>query len=145
MFIRSNPATVVPSPIRCTVMRYLAVGAFAILFGLTSCKEEVAGAEKADNTVRNERDRDGASVTPGDQDNDENDLRIVQDIRKALVKNDQLSLNAHNAKVVSVNGVVTLRGPVESAAERTAIDNIAKGVAGVTRVDNQLEVAAEEP
>src|SRR5688572_16893526 len=122
-------------------MRYLTVLALAALFALPACKDEVAGAAP-DNTARNERDRDGANPTPIDQKNNENDLRIVQEIRKALVDDDQLSLDAHNAKVISVNGVVTLRGPVESDAERDAVAATATAVAGVTRVDNQLEVEA---
>jgi osmotically-inducible protein OsmY len=121
-------------------MRHFTTGAFIALLGLMACKEQVAGAEKADNTARNERDRADNTVTPVDQGNDDEDLRIVQDIRKALVDSDQLSLNAQNAKVICVDGLVTLRGPVESAAERTTIEDIATGVAGVTRVENQLEI-----
>jgi hyperosmotically inducible periplasmic protein len=120
-------------------MRHLTVLALAALFALPACKDEVAGAEP-DNTARNERDREGNNPTPLDQKNNENDLRIAQEIRKALVDNDQLSLNAHNVKVISVNGLVTLRGPVQSNAERDTVEVIATAVAGVTRVDNQLEV-----
>ena len=122
-------------------MRHLTVLAFAALFALSACKDEVSGAAP-DNTARNERDRAGANSTPFDQKNGENDVRIARDIRKALLDDDQLSLNAHNAKVISSNGVVTLRGPVESSAERSTVEGIAKAVAGVTRVDNQLEVKA---
>jgi osmotically-inducible protein OsmY len=122
-------------------MRHLTVLALAALFALPACKDEVSGAAP-DNTARNERDRDGANPTPLDQKNNENDLRIARDIRKALLEDDQLSLNAHNAKVISSDGVVTLRGPVESSAERSTVEGIAKAAAGVTRVDNQLEVKA---
>ena len=123
-------------------MRNLTIPAalvFAAFLALPSCKDEVAGAA-ADNTASNERDRDGTNTTPIDQKNNENDLQIVQDIRKALVDSAQLSLNAHNVKVISTNGVVTLRGPVESSAERTSVENIAKAVSGVARIDNQIEV-----
>lgn len=125
-------------------MRLSIALALAALFALPACNKEVSNAAP-DNTARNERDRDGTKPTPIDQKNNETDLRIVRDIRKALVDNDQLSVNAHNAKVISMDSVVTLRGPVDSSAERTNVEDIARGVAGVLRVDNQLEVKATKP
>jgi hypothetical protein len=94
----------------------------------------------ADNTAKNARD-DGSAVTPVDQGNSEGDIAITQAIRKAVVADKSLSVNAQNAKIITKNGVVTLRGPVANAAERTAIGDIAQKVSGVQRVDNQLEVA----
>ena len=51
-----------------------------------------------------------------------------------------LSTNAHNAKIVTDKGAVTLRGVVESAAEKDSVETKAKAVAGVASVDNQLEI-----
>ena len=96
----------------------------------------------ADNTGRNVRDRNDQAVTPGDQGSSDADLKITQQIRRALTDSDQLSTNAKNVKIVTLDRVVTLRGPVSSAAERDAIVKVAKSTAGVQRVDNQLEVAA---
>jgi len=95
----------------------------------------------ADDTGRNVRDRTAGAKTPGAQSNDATDLRITREIRQAVVKDDALSTNAHNVKIVTVGRVVTLRGPVDSAEERAKIDAKARGVAGVKQVDNQLEVA----
>ena len=53
---------------------------------------------------------------------------------------DTLSTNAHNVKIITVDGVVTLRGPVKSAAEKAAVADKAHKTAGVVRVDNQIEV-----
>ena len=53
-----------------------------------------------------------------------------------------LSTNAHNVKIITTDGVVTLRGPVKSAAEKATIAAKAQQVAGVSRVDNQLEIAS---
>ena len=125
-------------------MRHSLALALAALFALPACKEEVSNAAP-DNTAVNERDRDGTNPTPLDQKNNETDVRITQDIRKAVMDNKELSVNAHNAKVISMNGVVTLRGPVETTAERDTIEDIATAVAGVVRVDNQLEVKAQKP
>jgi osmotically-inducible protein OsmY len=95
----------------------------------------------ADNSGRNVRDQDANRVTPQDQSNTKTDLRITQAVRKAVVADKNLSTSAHNVKIITRKGVVTLRGPVTSAAERTTIEAKASRVAGVTHVDNQLEVA----
>lgn len=95
----------------------------------------------ADNTDKNERDRDGASLTPGDQGSSESDRTITQQIRQEVVKNDAVSMTGKNVKIITVDGVVTLRGPVKTGDEKTSIVAIAQGVPGVKRVDNQLEVA----
>ena len=79
-------------------------------------------------------------MSPVDQAENGPDLQISQDIRKAIVADDSLSLDAHNVKVITAAGVVTLRGPVKSEQEKTAIEAKAKQVAGVTRVDSFLEV-----
>jgi osmotically-inducible protein OsmY len=50
-----------------------------------------------------------------------------------------MSTDAHNAKVIAQNGVVTLRGPVKTEEERTTIEALARN-AGAARVDNQLEI-----
>lgn len=102
-------------------------------------------ALRPDNTKVNERDRDGDSVTPGDQAENESDRTITQRVRQAVVDKDGLSMNAKNVKIVTDNGVVTLRGPVESSSEKADIASIAQRTDGVTRVDNQLEIAANEP
>jgi osmotically-inducible protein OsmY len=50
---------------------------------------------------------------------------------------------AHNVKIVTANGNVTLRGPVNSEAEKVAIARKAKAIAGAGNVDNQLEVKGQ--
>jgi hyperosmotically inducible protein len=42
------------------------------------------------------------------------------------------------------NNVVTLRGTVENAAQKTKAEQVAKGIEGVTKVTNQLKVAAND-
>jgi hyperosmotically inducible protein len=99
-------------------------------------------ATDADNTARNQRDRDTSTQTSGDQAENPADREISANIRRAVVADDSMSTNAHNVKIITSNGMVTLRGPVKSAQEKAAIEAKAKQVAGVTRVDNQLEVEA---
>jgi hyperosmotically inducible periplasmic protein len=93
----------------------------------------------ADNTDKNERDRNGPTLTPGDQGGNEADRTVTQQVRQGVMGNDALSVTGKNVKIITVDGVVTLRGPVKTAQERTTIASIAQGVSGVKRVDNQLE------
>jgi osmotically-inducible protein OsmY len=94
----------------------------------------------ADNTARNVRDRNEGAVTPLDQGNNENDLRITQLIRKSITDDAGLSFDARNIKIITLDSIVTLRGPVESDAEKAVIAERAQRVEGVARVDNQLDV-----
>ena len=57
------------------------------------------------------------------------------------MEDDALSTNAKNVKVITVNGVVTLRGPVNNDRERNAIAQKVKSVSGVRNIDNQIEIA----
>jgi hyperosmotically inducible periplasmic protein len=94
-----------------------------------------------DNTAVNKRDTSEVALTPGDQPQSGPDLTITQQVRQAVIGDDSLSLTAKNVKIITREAVVTLRGPVESERERVAIASAAKRVRGVTRVDNELEVA----
>jgi len=97
--------------------------------------------EDADDTGRNVRDdASGAKPTATDQSNDPADVKLTADVRRAITDDDSLSTNAHNVKVITNGGNVVLRGPVDSAEERDKVAAKAKQVAGVKRVDNQLEV-----
>ncbi len=98
----------------------------------------------ADNTERNVRDRDDKTLTPLDQGGSDSDRAITQEIRKAVVADDSLSMNAHNVKIITIDGTVTLRGPVKSTDEKAKIASIAKKVAGAKSIENQLEVEAKK-
>jgi hyperosmotically inducible protein len=124
--------------------------AAAVLFGLAvtalggfAACDRTSGAD-ADNTARNARDGNGKTVTPTDQSENEGDRAITQRVRKNIVDNDALSTNAHNVKIVTANGVVTLRGPVNTAQEKNTVVAAAQMTPGVKRVDNQLEVKAAD-
>lgn len=105
----------------------------------TSGRDEQA----ATDTGRNERDRSGNTKTSGDQSESEADRGITQRIRQAIIADDSLSSQAKNAKIITDDGVVTLRGPVESNQEKTQLASMASRVQGVSRVDNQLEVSSK--
>jgi hyperosmotically inducible periplasmic protein len=96
-------------------------------------------AREPDNTGVNVRDRDDAALTPGDQGGSEADRETTQRIRRALMENEQLSTTARNVTIVTIDGRVTLRGTVNSEQEKQTIAALVQQ-AGVTDVDNQLEV-----
>ena len=97
-------------------------------------------AVEPDNSGRNVRDRNDQTKTAGDQSESEADRTISQNIRQALTADDSLSTNGKNAKIITIDGTVTLRGPVKSDKEKSAIGAKAQQIAGVKNVDNQLEI-----
>ncbi|MEK6261647.1 MAG: BON domain-containing protein [Planctomycetota bacterium] len=104
----------------------------------------VATTEPVDrtNTGLNVRDRESTAKTPIDQNENKADIKITADIRKRVVAT-EMSVNAHNVKIITQDGKVTLRGPVKSEDEKKTIDEIAVDVAGANNVDSQLEVNNE--
>lgn len=118
----------------------IGLGAVAsLLLIATGCDESQPTPQAADNTGTNIRDRAETAITPMAQGNSEADLELSRRIREAVTSNDQFSANAKNVKIITQNGKVTLRGPVNSEQERDAILGIVKGT-GASSVDNQLEV-----
>jgi len=96
-----------------------------------------------DNTAKNVRDRNDATLTPGDQGTSPADREVTQKIRKALVIDATgYSATAKNIKIITTDGKVTLRGAVKTDAEKMGIVTIAKSVAGEGNVVDQLEVKA---
>ena len=95
-----------------------------------------------ENTQRNLRDKDNMTLTAEDQKESKADLNITAHIRKSVHKDKTLSMDAHNAKIITRNGVVTLRGPVETEAERLKLQEITQKTKGVLQIDNQLEIKA---
>jgi len=122
----------------------LMIVSLGLLFVSACDRSTDARRTAADNTARNVRDKDANVPTPVDQGESEADRTITQHVRKAVVDNDALSTNAHNVKIITQNGVVTLRGPVNTATEKATVVAAARSTPGVTRVDDQLEVKATD-
>lgn len=93
-----------------------------------------------DNTDVNVRDRRGETLTPGDQSESVVDRSLTQRIRQAIMADESLSTTAKDVKIITINGVVTLRGPVHSLQEKGSIAATAQHIAGTNNVDNQLEI-----
>ena len=70
-------------------------------------------APDADDTGVNVRDRGTGTLTPEEQGGEAADVKVTAAIRRAIVNDHSLSVNAHNVKIITRDGIVTLRGPVE--------------------------------
>jgi hyperosmotically inducible periplasmic protein len=117
----------------------------SILFGgltfLYIQPQAVGSHQNADNTKMNE----SAGVTADQQKNDAADIDLTRRIRKSIVQDKSLSVDAHNVKVISRDGIVTLRGAVNSDTEKTIIDAKAVAVAGQGKVNNELRIISKKP
>ena len=102
----------------------------------------LAASSALENTEINVRDKDNITLTPEDQKETKKDIRITAHIRKTVVRDKSLSIDAQNAKIITRSGVVNLRGPVANEAESKKLQKIAKKTRGVVKVDNQLEIKA---
>lgn len=98
----------------------------------------------ADDSGRNVRDRKSDTLTAGDQSNSSTDIALTQKIRQQIVADRSLSTMAHNVKIIAVNGVVTLRGPVKTLTEKQRVAAVASQIAGAGHVHNDLEIANSE-
>jgi hypothetical protein len=95
----------------------------------------------SDNTAVNRRDANADTKTPIDQKENQADINLTAKIRRQVLEVKDLSIDARNAKIITADGNVTLRGPVQSTEERETLVRIAREAAGEEKVDNQLEVA----
>jgi osmotically-inducible protein OsmY len=110
-------------------------------YSTPSATGKSSGAQTApDNTGRNESDRQAGKLEATDQSNNPRDVELTAKIRRALTDDDRLSVNAQNIKIITVNGKVTLRGPVQSEDERKRIEAVARRAAGNATVTNELQV-----
>ena len=89
-------------------------------------------------------DKPMASALPFAKTNSAADRKTLAAVRRAVVKDKSLSVSAHNVKMKIDGGVVTLRGGVKSAEEKDKVEALAKSVAGVSSVDNQLTLKGEK-
>src|SRR5262245_6103708 len=92
---------------------------------------------RPDNTGVNKQKQ----PTADQQSNDKNDVAITKKIRKAITDDKSLSTYAHNIKIVTQNGRVTLRGPVQTESDKKQIEAKAVEVAGAGRVKNEISIA----
>jgi hyperosmotically inducible protein len=100
-------------------------------------------ATQPDNTSVNKADREQGEPTADQQKETREDRDLAQKIRRSLTSDKSLSTYAHNVKVIVQDGVVTLKGPVRSEEERSAVEAKAKEAAGSADIRNELTIAAK--
>jgi osmotically-inducible protein OsmY len=107
---------------------------------LNTSSRVLAQEPAPDNTEVNRRDQSNSQPTADQQKENTTDRTITQRIRRELINDKSLSTYAHNVKIFTQHGMVTLRGPVRSEEEKRAVVAKAKEVAGRDRVTSELEV-----
>ena len=101
-------------------------------------------AQPADNTKINQRDRSQKELTADQQGETKQDREITQKIRRALVNDKSLSTYAHNVKIITVGGMVTLKGPVRSEEEKRAVEEKAAQIAGNGNIKSEIGIAPKK-
>jgi hyperosmotically inducible protein len=98
----------------------------------------------ADNTKTNQRDRSASAPTADQQKENRSDRDITKQIRQSIMKDKSLSTYAHNIKIVTQNGQVTLKGPVRTEDEKRALETKAAEVAGQDKVSSELDIKPQQ-
>ena len=119
-----------------------------IVLSILFCSAAVIGygqtsddSSQPDNTKLNKRDRNAGEVTADQQKMNATDRELTKKIRRSIVADKSLSTYAHNIKIVSQDGAVTLKGPVKSDEEKKNVMAKAIAVAGAAdRVTDQISV-----
>ena len=113
-----------------------------LLMPFASRSQDSSKPAAPDNTKANREDRNKAAMTADQQKMNRSDREITRKIRRALVADDSLSTYAHNVKIITRDGAVTLRGPVRSAEEKKLVEAKAAEIAGGTeKVASQISIA----
>lgn len=94
-----------------------------------------------DNTKTNQGDANNGAMTAQQQKMNPADRNTTKQIRSAIMNDKSLSTYAHNIKIITRGGKVTLKGPVRSDDEKANIDAKAASVAGADNVRDHLTVA----
>lgn len=118
-----------------------------LMFGVSTiagAQDSQSNAPQPDNTKVNQRDRNSNEPTADQQKMNPSDRDTTKQIRQSIEKDKSISTYGHNVKVITQNGMVTLKGPVRSEEEKKAIEAKAAEVAGPDKVTNQLEVKPKQ-
>ena len=118
----------------------LSLSGFGAAAALGSAETSVL---QGDNTQINQRDKKSTEVTASQQTSGEMDLYLVSRIRQDLINQKDLSVYAKNVKIISLDGQVTLKGPVRSRDEAMTVLKFARAAAGVPNVINEISVVPE--
>jgi osmotically-inducible protein OsmY len=99
-----------------------------------------AAQVKPDNSATNKGDRTAGAVTADQQKNNTSDVEMSRQIRRSIIADKALSTYAHNIKIVTQQGKVTLRGPVRTEGEKATVEAKAAAVAGAANITSEVTV-----
>jgi hyperosmotically inducible periplasmic protein len=123
-------------------MRKIVSTTACFMVSMTSMTIAIAqDTPKADNTAQNKGATRRSAVTAQKQGNSKSDIAVLAELRKTVVADRDLSMDAKNVKILYHRGLATLRGPVDSEEEKTKVYELIKASNGVTSVKNLLTVA----
>jgi osmotically-inducible protein OsmY len=108
--------------------------------GALIAQDSQSNSPAPDNTKMN-RSND---PTADQQKMNPSDRETTKQIRQSIEKDKSISTYGHNVKVITQDGMVTLKGPVRSEDEKKAIEAKAVEIAGSDKVTDQLEVKAKQ-
>jgi hyperosmotically inducible protein len=126
-------------------MRRLVSWLLACVLGLgisASAQTAKQQTPSPDNTRINKRDKDPSQPTAGQQKENQSDREITRQIRRSITQDKVLSTYAKNVKIITQDGNVTLRGPVQSEEEKKTIEAKANEIAGAGHVKSEIQIAA---
>lgn len=114
-----------------------------LITGPVFAQQPAPQSNTSDNTKVNKRDRKTSEPTADQGKNGTSDREVMRQIRRAVVADKSLSTYAHNVKIISQGGKVTLKGPVHTDDEKKAIEAKATEVAGAGNVTNEITVKGD--
>lgn len=124
----------------CRKIICIGLSSSLLFVGLVIASAQEPASPAPDNTKVNDRDRSANQPTADQQKENRPDRDITKQIRQAIMKDKSLSTYAHNVKIITQGGIVTIKGPVRSEEEKRAVEAKAEEVAGEGKVHNQLDV-----
>jgi len=127
--------------------RTLSVLGITLFFGASLLAGHIpqSGQQPApDNTKMNQGDANKDATTADQQKMNPADRNTTKQIRKSIMQDKSLSTYAHNIKIITQDGKVTLKGPVRSDDDKANLEAKAVAVAGAGNVSNQLEIAPKQ-
>jgi hyperosmotically inducible protein len=127
-----------------TFSRFTLVASAAIallcLSGAQSTVQAFAQTGTTQTAPDNSKQNKNQTQSADDQTNAKSDRLITQKVRKAIMADKTLSTYAHNVKIVTVNGAVTLKGPVQSEEEKQKVASEAANAVSADKITNELTV-----
>jgi hyperosmotically inducible protein len=115
----------------------LALASVALVSQAKAQDQNTPAATQSDNSATNK----AHAKTAEQQSEGTSDRMLTKKIRQSIVADKSISTYGHNIKIITQNGMVTLKGPVKSDEEKAAIaSKAAEAAGGQDKVTNQLTV-----